>query len=313
MAGYASDFGSTRERTTGRIFEKTFMSAWRKHANGRKEDIVDLSRLEKPFSTMFPKEVFFYGSTIPGGKEIQNPSSNVPADTCRSRTMKVRHGDVCIEAMKAARKFRISHAIVGTVSLEIYLNAELQSKNPLLKIHELKYGTHLEPEQLFALKRLILEIRRPFWDGGDSHWSSKNQAIEFQTIPGGQASMATCSPIVQEGNGNGGQRNEAAVQRRKDGAESLSWQSPIHLATKDLTRNVCGVLNRDADALSRYAVGQNPSDAEDVMNAQVMTLEEIDMRVEQQSDKFCGDLISFLEGNTRNPSDRLKRLSTGST
>ncbi|OWA50130.1 putative Retrovirus-related Pol polyprotein from transposon gypsy [Hypsibius exemplaris] len=63
--------------------------------------------------------------------------------------------------------------------------------------------------------------------------------------------------------------------------------------------------------LSRFAVGQNPSDAEDVMNAQVMTLEKIDMRVEQQSDKFCGDLINFLEGNTQNPSDRLKRLSTG--
>ncbi|OWA50630.1 putative Retrovirus-related Pol polyprotein from transposon 17.6 [Hypsibius exemplaris] len=73
-----------------------------------------------------------------------------------------------------------------------------------------------------------------------------------------------------------------------------------------------GVLNWDADALSHYAVGENPSDAENVMNAEsVMTLAEIDMRVEQLSDKFCGDLISFLEGNTQNPSDRLKRLSTG--
>ncbi|OQV23405.1 hypothetical protein BV898_02849 [Hypsibius exemplaris] len=63
-----------------------------------KEDIVDLSRLEKSFSTMFPKEVFFMGPTIPGEKEIQKPKLECPCGyMSESYYEKVRHGDVCIE------------------------------------------------------------------------------------------------------------------------------------------------------------------------------------------------------------------------
>ena len=72
-----------------------------------------------------------------------------------------------------------------------------------------------------------------------------------------------------------------------------------------------GALNRDADAFSRYAVGDAPSDPEDLINMPIMTLEEVDLRLEQRSDKFCGELIDHLEGSIKNPSDRLKRLSSG--
>jgi len=72
-----------------------------------------------------------------------------------------------------------------------------------------------------------------------------------------------------------------------------------------------GALNRDADALSRYAVGQAPPEGEDPVTFPLMSLEQIDLRAEQIGDKICGSLVDLFEGKIRDPSDRLKRLSTG--
>ncbi|OWA55454.1 hypothetical protein BV898_19841 [Hypsibius exemplaris] len=76
-----------------------------------KEDIVDLSRLEKPFSTMFPKEVLFMSSPCREGMTSRSPSSNAPA--CRnmseSEYENVRRGDVSIEAMKTCKEIPIPH------------------------------------------------------------------------------------------------------------------------------------------------------------------------------------------------------------
>ncbi|OWA50128.1 hypothetical protein BV898_14653 [Hypsibius exemplaris] len=45
------------------------------------------------------------GPTIPGGKEIQKPKLECPCGyMSESDYEKVRHGDVCIEAMKASKK-----------------------------------------------------------------------------------------------------------------------------------------------------------------------------------------------------------------
>ncbi|OQV16326.1 hypothetical protein BV898_09634 [Hypsibius exemplaris] len=135
-------------------------------------------------------------------------------------------------------------------------NAELQSKNPLLKITKQVTDT-LEPEQLFALKRLILKYEDLFG------------TEEIPIVKQNQAHRVSDDP-----------RSQANPNEKLTRWAILLSQFRFKIIHKKR------VLNRDADALSRYAVGQNPSDAEDVMNAQVMTLEEIDMRVEQQSDKF---------------------------
>ncbi|OWA55528.1 hypothetical protein BV898_19912, partial [Hypsibius exemplaris] len=210
-------------------FSKNLYSSMQEaRRTAEKEDTVDLSRLEKPFSTMFPKEVLFMSSTMPGGNDVKKPKLECPCGyMSESEYEKVRRGDACIEAMKACKEIphftcdcgnrftgksiwlahrkichgdkkpfvcpvrgcffdavticqAIEHAryhrewdakrttqvgeilLCSTVGNTISQNAELQSKNPLLKIHELMYGTHLEPEQLFALKRLFLKYEDLF-------------------------------------------------------------------------------------------------------------------------------------------------------
>ncbi|OWA55341.1 hypothetical protein BV898_19725 [Hypsibius exemplaris] len=149
---------------------------------------------------------------------------------------------------------------------------------------------------------------------------------ELETFVHCDASSVACGAVLAQKHGGSickssvGSSRENLSHGRKRGAlyrvDLCEWRSylvyrEVTIVTDQKSLTWLFSLKTPNEKLMRYAVGQNPSDAEDVMNAQVMTLEEIDMRVEQQSDKFCGDLISFLEGNTQNSSDRLKRLSTG--
>ncbi|OWA50629.1 hypothetical protein BV898_15139 [Hypsibius exemplaris] len=79
----------------------------------------------------------------------------------RSRPGDVLDGTIC-QAIEHARYHREWDAKRTTQGGEIFVfhgrqydftKPNCRAKTHFLKIHELKYGTHLEPEQLFALKR----------------------------------------------------------------------------------------------------------------------------------------------------------------
>ena len=105
--------------------------------------------------------------------------------------------------------------------------------------------------------------------------------------------------------------------------KSLTWLFSLKTPNEKLQRwslllsqfrfkieHKAGILNRDADALSRYAVGE-PELPEDQVIMPVLHMDRVDLRKDQLHDKFCKEIMAFLEGEASNASDRIKRLSSG--
>ncbi|OWA53649.1 hypothetical protein BV898_18070 [Hypsibius exemplaris] len=84
-------------------FSKNLYSSMQEaRRTAEKEDIVDLSRLEKAFLNYVSERSFVHEFYHAGGNDIKKPKLECPCGyMSESEYEKVRHGDVCIEAMKS--------------------------------------------------------------------------------------------------------------------------------------------------------------------------------------------------------------------
>ncbi|OQV14196.1 hypothetical protein BV898_11550 [Hypsibius exemplaris] len=202
-----------------------------------KEDIVDLSGLEKPFATMFPKEVMFMSSTMPEGKDTKKPKLECPCGyMSESDYEKVRHDNVCIESMKACKK--ISHFTCDCGN-------RFTGKSIWLAHRKISHGDK---------KSFGCPVKGCFFDAvtfcqAMEHARYHREWDARRTTQVGE--ILLCSVV-------GNTTSQSA---------ELQSTNPILKIHKLKIVHKNGVLNRDADALIRYAVGENPSDAENVMNA----------------------------------------------
>ena len=106
------------------------------------------------------------------------------------------------------------------------------SKNPLLKIDELSYGKHLEPDQLLAVKKLILKHENLFGTEEIPIGQAKVKPIEFVVMPD---SKPVWQPVRRISPKERDFVQKEIDQMLKDGRLEPSrspWQSPIHLAPK---------------------------------------------------------------------------------
>lgn len=112
------------------------------------------------------------------------------------------------------------------------LEGALMSTNPLIQIHELAYGKHLEPDQLLALKKLILRHENLFGTEEIPIVQAKVKRIEFVVIPD---SKPVWQPVRRIRPKEREFVQKEIYQMVKDGRLEPSrspWQSPIHLAPK---------------------------------------------------------------------------------